>query len=601
IIDSDTKQGIPFVQLLPHRSLSKILTDINGNFSINPIDSVEISHPIYETRSVILEKYDTTFIIELNKKKEIQTTEEQLQRGDDILSKHHEYLTETSSAYHDSFEFLSYTKIEVIDQSKENPDDWTLLNSLESIEKNKFKYPNKKYARVVKSRYNDGDSSRMGFIPLNTYAIAESNEYIKTLNLKFYNPLYKGASKRYDYALIDSIQLGKDSILVVFFRPKQNRNFIGFTGLLYFTGNRFEKWGGFLFPYKKNMQNFSIAYLLALTSKNTRFLQDLHIILRLKDIPNIGRNSKVTYAIRNTLPDFDVNNTSNNKWVNMALFNHEKDTTEDDTWMMTQIVDKEKLEYIKKDTADRKFISSNTLQQMYNIYEGKIGYRLRFFDINNVFSINKFESVRIGVGLQSHENLSDVFTFGGYVGYGIGDGKFKYGGNVGVYFGPTRNNLFSIKYVRDLLEPGLVNYLDKRQDLVRDFFTSRMDEYQSAQMSLRTRINPYITTSLLLNNYSLKPLYDYIYNPLGEEITQTQNFNFTETSFLFNIGTPFSDNPNLRNILYRNKLIKSNLFLNISKGWDTQLGGDYDYWKLNMRLNSDIRLNRQADLNIVLD
>ncbi|MCK5702083.1 MAG: hypothetical protein KAI29_13055, partial [Cyclobacteriaceae bacterium] len=113
IIDSDTKQGIPFVQLLPHRSLSKILTDINGNFSINPIDSVEISHPIYETRSVILEKYDTTFIIELNKKKEIQTTEEQLQRGDDILSKHHEYLTETSSAYHDSFEFLSYTKIEV--------------------------------------------------------------------------------------------------------------------------------------------------------------------------------------------------------------------------------------------------------------------------------------------------------------------------------------------------------------------------------------------------------------------------------------------------------------------------------------------------------
>ncbi|MCK5104515.1 MAG: hypothetical protein KAR17_16940, partial [Cyclobacteriaceae bacterium] len=238
---------------------------------------------------------------------------------------------------------------------------------------------------------------------------------------------------------------------------------------------------------------------------------------------------------------------------------------------------------------------------MYNIYEGKIGYRVRFFDINNVFSINKFESVRIGIGLQSHENLSDVFTFGGYVGYGIGDGKFKYGGNVGVYFGPTRNNLFSIKYIRDLLEPGLVNYLDKRQDLVRDFFTSRMDEYQSAQMSLRTRINPYITTSLLLNNYSLKPLYDYIYNPLGEEITQTQNFNFTETSFLFNIGTPFSDNPNLRNILYRNKLIKSNLFLNISKGWDTQLSGDYDYWKLNGRLISNIRLNRQADLNIVLD
>jgi hypothetical protein len=128
-----------------------------------------------------------------------------------------------------------------------------------------------------------------------------------------------------------------------------------------------------------------------------------------------------------------------------------------------------------------------------------------------------------------------------------------------------------------------------------------MDDYQSAQMSLRTRINPYITTSLILNNYSLKPLYDYIYNPLGADITKTQNFNFTETSFLFNIGTPYSDNPNFRNVLYRNKLIKSNLFLNVTKGLDTQLGGDFDYWKLNIRLNSDIQLNRQADLNIVLD
>ena len=154
----------------------------------------------------------------------------------------------------------------------------------------------------------------------------------------------------------------------------------------------------------------------------------------------------------------------------MALFNYKKDSALDDTWMMTQMVDKEKLEYIKKDTSERKFVLSNTLTRMYNIYDGKLAVRVRFFDINNVFAINKVESVRIGLGLQSHENLSDVFTFGGYFGYGIGDGKFKYGANMGIYFGKARRNLLSVEYTKDLREPGLVHFLDERQDLVKEFF-----------------------------------------------------------------------------------------------------------------------------------
>ena len=391
------------------------------------------------------------------------------------------------------------------------------------------------------------------------------------------------------------------TIQVIYFSPKPTRHFIGLAGVLYFTTDRSENWGGYWFPFNENMEDFTLAYYQALTSKNTRFTKDLHVEFSLKDIPNFNRNSRVIYSSKNSLPNFNIKNTSSSKWLDMALFDHEKDTTVDDTWMMTQVVDKEKLEYIKKDTLDKKFVLSNTLKQMYNIYEGKVGYRVRFFDINNVFSINKFEAVRIGIGLQSHENLSDVFTFGGYFGYGFKDGKFKYGGNVGLYFGPKRNHLLSVKYTRDLLEPGLVHFMDKKQDLVKEFFSSRMDNYQSTQILLRTRINAYFTSSLILNSYALEPLYDYIYNPDGQELTERQKFNFTETSFLFNIGTPFSNNPNLRNILFRKKRVKSNLFLNVTKGFDTELGGDFDYWKFNARLNSNIRINRQDELDVVVE
>lgn len=600
IIDSVTKRGIPFAVILSHETQEIKITNLNGNFSTQRHNTFEITHPLYKTKTFTGAAKDSIILIELSKKEEIIPTESQLLNGRKILEEHNKYLPFTSSTNKYSFEFLSETKIVVHEQAKDNVDEWVLLNSLESIEKNKYKYPNKKYVRVVKARYNDGDSSKFGFLPY-SYSISEDQEYIKALNLEFYNPLYKDAGKRYDFALIDSIQIEEDIAQVVFFKPKPNRNFIGFTGLLYFTEKYAGKLGGYYLPFDRKFKNFSLAFKEGLTKKNTRFLSELQVLFKLKDIPHLGRDSKVDFTIRNTSPIFNDLSNSNSKWVDMAIFDYEKDTTIDDTWMMTQLIDKDKLEYIKRDTADRKFVLSKTLQQLYYLYDNKIGYRMHFFDINNVLRFNKFEAVRIGFGLQSHHNLSDIFTFGGYFGYGIKDAKFKFGGNIGLHFGQERNNFLSIKYARDLLEPSLVNFMEVSQDLVRKFFTSRMDAYQSTQISLKTELNPFISYSIILNNYSLKPLYDYIYNPIGLNITETQIFDFSETSLFFNIGTPFSDNPNLRKVIYKDKRIQRNISLNVTKGWDIQEGGDFDYWKFNMRISSNVRLKQQDHLNVVLD
>ena len=57
------------------------------------------------------------------------------------------------------FDFLSSTRIAIYEQSKTDPDHWEMLNSLESLEKNRFRYPDKKYSRVVESHFSDGDST----------------------------------------------------------------------------------------------------------------------------------------------------------------------------------------------------------------------------------------------------------------------------------------------------------------------------------------------------------------------------------------------------------------------------------------------------------
>jgi hypothetical protein len=270
--------------------------------------------------------------------------------------------------------------------------------------------------------------------------------------------------------------------------------------------------------------------------------------------------------------------------------------------MMQQVVDRDKLEFIEKDTVDKKLITLNTLKWLYYLYDGKIGYRGSFFDLNNVFAINRFEAVRIGLGIQSHENLSDWFTFGGYIGYGFKDGGVKYGVNVGAYLDRQRKSLFSLHIARDLLEPGLVKHLQVREDLVRNFFTSRMDDYQSEQITFRTKLSAYLTAGIDLNNYKLQPFYDYRYNIEGTENQDLpQTFRFTETTLLAKIGSPFSEDQNLRKILYRKRALQGNFYLRATKGWVSSLGGQYDYWKLNGMVRSNLRIGHQSELGMVVD
>ncbi len=600
IIDATTNEGIPFAQLTNQETNVNYTSDVRGDVKLNHGEQVNVSHPFYNSRSVKLDKNDSLFIVELNPRGNIQFDEEQLRSGNEILENYHKSLSLTSALRQESFDFLSFTEIEVLEQSKKSSKSWEHVKTVETITENRYTFPDKKYSRVITSHYLDGDSSELRYIPLHTYSISERNEYITAMGLKFYNPLFKSAYRQYDFALIESNAKAKDTIHMVLFKPKPHRKFLGMTGLLYFTNGTHENRGGYFLPNNLKIQDFSVAYTQVPTKKKSVFMKEVVIVLPLNNIPNFKSKSKIIFNSRNSSPNFDIKNTSNTKWLDLTLFDNKKDSTSDDTWMMTQI-NREQVEYIKKDTADRKFVSSNALSVMGKIFEERIGYRTRYFNINNVFAINRFEAVRIGLGLQSHENISDVFSIGGYIGYGIKDGKFKYGGNLGAYFGPQRNNLLSIKYMRDLREPGVVGYLDKRQDLVKDFFTSRMDDYRSAQVTLRSKLNSFVTASALLNNYSLKPLYDYVYTPQQSDLSDTQTFNFTETSVLFNIGTPFIEHPNLRYVIYGNKTVTSNLFLNITRGWNGLLGGEYDYWKWNGRLKSTIQMHEDSKISMVLD
>ena len=601
IADAKTGISVPFASCKIQGKDKISLANIRGKIDLQQSDSIYIDNPLYKPRWWHPASGEAKQVILLDKKTLPVASPQALAAGLNILKKHHDNLAKTSTLNQDKYYYLSKINLKVFESPRDHVQDRRLKNEFELIEKNKYVYPDKRYRKVVNAHFADGDSLMHSYLPTHNFTITEDQEFISALNLKYFNPLHKDASDRYDFILLDSIYYDTAYVQQVYFKPKKGKNFTALSGILYFSGKWRENVGGYLFSDKNNREAIQLAFYQDLSERHTRYMKNMRILLDLKSIPNFRRHTLLEYNMVNGTPIFDQQEMSSEKWINMALFDYQKNTSDDDTWMMSQVVDREKLEYLRKDTTKQGFISTRTLNYLVNIYDGRLGYRLKYFDLKNVFSINKIELMRLGIGLQTHERLSDRFTFGGYVGYGLKDAKIKYGANIGIYPDYQKNTFISMKYAQDLQEPGLVHYLDKQQDLIRKFFTSRMDDYQSFELMLRRRINASITSAAVFNNFTLTPLYDYQYNPTLADSAGISSFSFQETSLLFNLGTPLGDYPAFQDFIFHKKKLRTNLSVNITKGWNLSGQGKYDYWKINSRLDSKLKLTGNNELHMVLD
>ncbi len=83
----------------------------------------------------------------------------------------------------------------------------------------------------------------------------------------------------------------------------------------------------------------------------------------------------------------------------------------------------------------------------------------RHIDVGNVFSFysyNQYEGSRVKLGFRTNERFSDQVKLGGYLAYGIGDNRFKGGGEASFAF-PTKLNkrwVVGVSYRNDLFQQG---------------------------------------------------------------------------------------------------------------------------------------------------
>jgi len=161
----------------------------------------------------------------------------------------------------------------------------------------------------------------------------------------------------------------------------------------------------------------------------------------------------------NLHPQFDKKTFRKGEQI---LFTEEAHTTSDSTWNTQRVeplTEKEVATYRIIDSLGQTFKLDKWLRRLTILGEGRYLIAGPIDGLlTNTISFNRFEKVRLGLGLITNEKLSKHFELGGYYAYGFGDKDFKYGGSLSIFFDEYQHNRIEFRHQKDIAVPAILDY-----------------------------------------------------------------------------------------------------------------------------------------------
>jgi len=614
-MDSSNSLSQPFVKIINLADSTESISGITGLFEAMPGDRLSFEHFLYEPKTITVKEGDSVQYIFLQPRKSDQLDLSQDSIGNRIFQQFQDTMLVKGYPY------VPYLKFETINdlhlysksRSKENIRDlegWKEYLSLFSLEENISQGPRKSKLRVVYSKTKIQDSTFTNndnntLVPSLLHLISPLDEYIMINELEYFNPLHRKAHRRYKYYFIGQISFGENVLDVVLTLPEKNRKFASIRALLFFD-SKTKHLKGSVYRPAKSISPWQLNSDYLNLPNMTGMQNNVYFDIFLRKIPrNITDTRAYFYS---TKENFQFNPDSATVRKNdIQIFQSRKDSiqdVQDEFYNVEPVQEYEKLQYLKVDSSESKFINRKWYDLVVNMVLQNIGLKVGRGYFNNIFKINAYETLRIGVGYQSRNVISDRLKFGGYFGYainpdGISDQGFRLGFNTGMYLGKGKKQFIDYNYKNDVLEPGRTFYLYEKRDLIRNFFTSRIGLTISNDISYTSTINNNFIFKINLNNYSFDPQFYYWYHTSPED--STDFFRFSEVGFKLRVGKYSAMNPSLKRLLsFKSKFIPA-FYFNYVHGIDNILDGQYAYRKFNLKVKSYFQFNEKYHLDFTTE
>lgn len=477
--DKHSREALPFASITYTQEGRGVFADINGYFSLETslaLKTLEVSHLGYIKRKIELRAYDSVQEIEILLRAERRKIEEvvitprenpALRLLKRSLARHNE----NNPALLERYTYLNYSKLRAslkIDSSSLSPEKdepkferygdssnrvmFFVSESLVRHDHARGKLP----VEVVLSTHTSGfKNPRILYLASFLQPLSFYDSDITLLGMEYANPYSLAGLKNYRYRMGDTlVRKAGDTVFQIHFVPRypddkqlageivigaqtlalERISLVGRNNLMSLFGfelhhrYREDLTSGRWFPDELYMSLVELETKLQIESITT--VRDIQT----EAVPPLQHSRQVAIAYA------PVTRTIRDSLLTLHKI-EDLSPIENKTY---QIVDSlGAAHHFDKWLDFAEVLASGRL---------KLGYVQ--FVLSRLFAYNRREGYRLGVGVETSNNLSSWFRFGGYFAYGFRDREIKYGGYVNFNLERAHGQELSFKYSNDLRKVG---------------------------------------------------------------------------------------------------------------------------------------------------
>ncbi len=425
---------------------------------------------------------------------------------------------------------------------------------------------------------------------------------------EYINPIAPGGLRRYLFVLEDTLfhPATQDTTYTVMFRPRKGKVFDGLSGYLFIRTGTWAIERVIASPHREGgIMNAKITQEYKFTADKKWFPYKISTEfsfdgIQLDDYLNIiGRSSLYISDVVFKEPKFKSFNPISVEVKESALRDslsikelrgNTASGKESETYKFVDSLAKDanldRLVYLAKVGTSGKLPIGK-----FNIPSWQLAY------------FNRQEGLRLGLGLETNSRFSEVFGAAGYAAYGIGDGEWKWGGNINLTLNKQRLIKLKLIYQDDIHERGNTNFYDDAFNLVnqgiyRDFFVSLADRERFAGINLSGLVRQNFKIQAFANYRRFTFVDDYQYAPLFTKNGTDDQFDVAEAGIVINW--------NIREkiMMLENRRVSlgtkwPKITLKAVKGMDGVFESNYDYFRFNLEVHQDFSIRGAGVLSVV--
>ena len=361
----------------------------------------------------------------------------------------------------------------------------------ETFSRRSYKRPQQLQEEVIASRFSGLKKTYFTNLVTDVLPFHVYSDYIYMNGKDYINPVAKGWQQRYEFRLYDEISDGNDTTFILSFSPKAKTSFNSLSGLVYVNSKGYAI-SHFIGNSTDTVSNRDMRIEQVYTYRNGHwFPRELNYDLIFKKYPSPVFSMKMNgHSIIDSISFQPLRASVFDKAHPVKLSDSVDLRTAEDwkRFRMDSITIKEMNTYRIIDSLSEKAKIEKLVYSFGKLALGRLPIGKLDLDITRLFARNEYEGSRIGLGFFTNDSLSQYYSVGAWMGYGLQDKVMKFGGSFTLYPWKGKDNWLRFAAENDYQNTGNISiHPDIDRDVYRNWLISQADHIKEYRLTAHTQ------------------------------------------------------------------------------------------------------------------